>query len=361
MELAKIFPWIRLIFIALSVSALLPAEAKGEKKEEAVLLERHPLYPEGADLAISGLAYDPEEDIYWATSDRGAGDRKDAFFQPRLYQLKMIERFNVVTFLESPVLIADRVFLVIKIIPLVNEDGSPARGFLDDPKRIDPGGIALAGDGTLWLVDEYGPYLLRVTREGKILERVLPPPLFQKRKPDQGFEGVTLSPDGKILYAALESAPQGASDPNRAYIAAYDLEKRTFRIYAYDVTDPRSLSYPDGVKAAIGISGLETVSDHALLVVERDNQAGKNARLKRLYLVDLRGADSERPATKILYADLYALGYMFEKPGGVAIRDDKAVVIVNNNDAVLGLPTEVSVLWGEDFISSKLASLGEAL
>ena len=343
MAIRKFGEYITVIGIALLMALTSRLDLRSEEIGTKVDVDRYPLYPQGADLAVSGLAYDPKEDIYWATSDRGAGDGKDAMFQPRIYQIKKV----------------DQVFVVTKVIPLVNEDGTPARGFAEDPKRIDPEGVTLAPDGTLWMVDEYGPYIIRVSREGRILERTLPPSPFKERKHNQGFEGVTFSPDGKTLFAALQSSPQGATNTNRTYIAAMDIESKTFRTFAYDLTDPKSLDYPPGVKAAIGINALETIDDHTLLVIERDNQVGENARVKRIYLVDLNGADNNTPVRKTLYADLYALGYRMEKPEGLAIRDEKTVVVINDNDAVPGSPTEVWVLQTDLPLSSQLAARGK--
>lgn len=124
------------MLMALGLSGLLlwTPGLRSEQVPTKITVEKYALYPEGADLAVSGLVYDPKEDIYWGTSDRGASDGKDAFFQPRLYQIKKV----------------DQVFVVTKVIPLVNEDGTPVRGFAEDPKRIDPEGVTLAPDGDLW-------------------------------------------------------------------------------------------------------------------------------------------------------------------------------------------------------------------
>src|SRR4051812_2919399 len=93
---------------------------------------------------------------------------------------------------------------------------------------IDPEGLALLPDGSFYVSDEYGPYLYHFSAAGVLLGAIRPPEaLIPKRsgrdsfssdnpaanqpsaspsepttgrENNQGFEGLTVSPDGRTLY-----------------------------------------------------------------------------------------------------------------------------------------------------------------
>src|SRR5262245_43443965 len=87
-----------------------------------------------------------------------------------------------------------------------------------NPHGLDTEGIVRTTDGTFWVVEEYGPSLLKIDAEGRVLKRFLPdsltdylapitgysaddsplsfPKIFgQRRRLNRGFEGIALSPD----------------------------------------------------------------------------------------------------------------------------------------------------------------------
>jgi hypothetical protein len=212
---------------------------------------------------------------------------------------------------------------------------------------LDPEGVAVAPDGTLWLVDESKPWILHVSRTGAILERIAPPANVQRRANNQGFEGVAVSPDGRTVYAILQSPPANevaAGNRLRTILLAYDIESRTFRQYRYQFDNPSLAGYPAGVSPRMGSSGLAVAGDDELFVIERDNLDPRtgNARIKRVYQVEVPAQATETPLAKTLVVDLMKLGYPYEKLEGVASPHPRHLVIVNDNDGDLGVPTE---LW----------------
>jgi hypothetical protein len=129
---------------------------------------------------------------------------------------------------------------------------------------LDAEGIVVNADGTLWVSDEYGPYVYKFSAEGRLLSAIRPPDaLIPKRsgadsfasnnpgagqpapspvdpatgrQNNQGLEGLSLSPDGRTLFALLQSATRqdggtGGSGP-----------RRHTRLLAYDLTNPAAPS-----------------------------------------------------------------------------------------------------------------------
>ena len=139
-----------------------------------------------------------------------------------------------------------------------------ANGFPDLPQAangrasMDAESLVLLPDGGFFIGDEYGPYIYRFSAAGRMVAAIRPPEAFiPKRKgrdhfssnnpgpgavpPDprnpetgrqnnQGFEGLSLTPDGRFLVAALQSATRqdgGASFETRQYA----------RLLYYDIVD----------------------------------------------------------------------------------------------------------------------------
>ncbi len=85
------------------------------------------------------------------------------------------------------------------------------------------------------------------------------------------------------------------------------------------------------------------------MLVERDNQGGPDARIKRLYRIDLTGAADGATLTKTLMRDLIndlkvPGGQVPEKIEGAARLANGNVLIVNDNDGVDNNSGEVQLL-----------------
>ncbi len=118
---------------------------------------------------------------------------------------------------------------------------------------LDPEGFVRAADGTIWVSDEYGPYIYHFTGDGKLLSAIAPPASLlpqrngalnygaaestptnptRGRQNNQGLEGLSLSPDGKTLWVALQSA--AIQDLNAS---STNTSRRNTRLLAYDVSN----------------------------------------------------------------------------------------------------------------------------
>lgn len=122
---------------------------------------------------------------------------------------------------------------------------------------LDAEGIVVNADGSIWVSDEYGPYIFRFTADGRLVSAIRPPEAivpkrngadsFASNNPgpgqaapvpanpttgrqnNQGLEGLSVSPDGRTLFALLQSAARqdggtGGTGPRRhTRLLAYDL------------------------------------------------------------------------------------------------------------------------------------------
>lgn len=126
--------------------------------------------------------------------------------------------------------LADGVASLEQIITLSGKDGVPLVGvgdsraatgesFVDlNGNRVAPSdhgldteGLVAMPDGTFWVSDEYGPFIVHFDANGKELERLSPfdgslPRELALRSPNQGMEGLTITPDGGTLVGIMQSA-----------------------------------------------------------------------------------------------------------------------------------------------------------
>lgn len=276
-----------------------------------------PVPTDNGVVALSGLAFDQTDHSWWTVTDDGSG----AGFPLRLVHF----RYN-----PSGVRILGN-------YRIQDEYGLPLDG-----SRLDPEGIVLAPDGTFWVVDESGPWVVQMDRKGRILRWVEAPAKFQGRQSGRGFEGVEISADGRTLYIMLQTGLPAEGDPLQTYIITYGIETGTWDWFAYRLDDPAAASYPPGTNVFVGASGLARTADGSLLVIERDNQAAPRSRIKRIYKVQVPDGPQAGPLPKTLVLDLLALDYPHEKVEGIAVLDRHHLVLLNDND---GDPANVTEVW----------------
>lgn len=274
-----------------------------------------PLTPELPGTFGSGLAYDKSDDSYWMVTDRGNRTKE--------WVLRLVK-----------VKIAGATAQVVEVIPITE------KGVVISGADLDPEDVALAPDGTLWLADEVKPFMLHLNRKGEILERVEPPKRFTDRSDDRGFEGLTVSADGTV-YAILQQGNKDEPDKMNTLIAAYDTAAKTFKEYTYRLDDYRTYDYPEEVKGNTHASGLAVAGARELYVLERDNQAGGNARNKRVYKIEIPEMPPAAALPKSLVVDLYKLGYQKEKAEGLTVPEPGVIMVANDNDGDITLATEI--------------------
>lgn len=186
---------------------------------------------------------------------------------------------------------------------------------------LDNEAVTLAHDGSMWVSDEYGPYVYHYKHNGKLVGAIRPPEAFIPKREDasgklvdnfssnnaprgttydpspgnpvsgrqnnQGFEGLSLSPDGKTLFVLLQSALRQDLDPSNVAttrrntrLLAYDLRRNEPKLIGEYVVqlplfqDPATTS-PRLLTAAQ--SELFALNDHQFLVLARDSSVGFTA------------------------------------------------------------------------------------
>jgi hypothetical protein len=209
---------------------------------------------------------------------------------------------------------------------------------------IDVESFTRGSDGTYWMGDEFGPYLLHFDRAGRLL--AAPVPLPGVRAPEnpegnpnlggsKGFEGITLSPDGKTLNALLEGTVAG-DEPGTLRLNEFSLAANAYtgKKWLYQLEDP-----------AFAIGDAIAVDNNRLLIIERDSGQGAAAKHKKVYLADKRDRDKNGKLDKTLVADLMNLAnpehvggqadpftFPFVTIEDITILDDRTIAVLNDNN-----------------------------
>lgn len=293
------------LFLALNSTAL----AKAPVVEKV-------LRADGSTRTLSALVHEQRGTYFWSLTDASDNSTDWKLF---LYRLRAE---------------GDRA-RVDQMIPIQDKDGRHLTG-----ADLDMEDLTIAPDGTFWAADEHGPWIVHIDHDGTVLEIIEAPAKYKDRRQGQGFEGASISPDGKTLYVMLQSGLSTQKDFTLTWILAYDIETGTFTEWSYQLERPEDYDYTPDIFVRMGSSGIHTLPNGDLLVLERDNLAPPEARVKRIYRAKLPPGGGE--ASKTLVADLLALGYPHEKAEGMAVVLPSTIVIANDNDADPDIPTE---LW----------------
>lgn len=242
-----------------------------------------------------------------------------------------------------------------------------------DAWGIDSEGIVEGNNNDYWICEEYGTTVWNVEKgTGRVINRYTPfgssdhnigiPPAFAKRRPNRGFEGVAITPSGKVyimVQGPLYNPNSATGNTSRLHrLLEIDPATNAMRMFAYehdaDLGQIRSSDWKIGDMVA--------VNDHEFLVIEHAERNGWN--YKNIYKIDVTGATpitSENyngktfeqlndatgalangitPVSKTLFFDLLANNWHLEhdKPEGMTIINDTTFAVINDNDYQVNSP-----------------------
>lgn len=227
-------------------------------------------------------------------------------------------------------------------------------------------GIAKAPGGGFWAVSEGAgnadgsddrPFetpnlLVRIAANGTVMEEVELPPDIAAKQLRFGFEGVAVTGSGpqERVYVAFQR--EWIGDPEGLVrIGEYRPHTGNWKFHWYPL-DPREAD-----SGWVGVSEIVAVGKREFLVLERDNQPGPFAAIKRIYHIDLddgrtpllagtagKGKGKAFPhLRKTLAYDLLPRyqainGWVPEKPEGMTVDAAGNLFVVTDNDGVDGAP-----------------------
>jgi hypothetical protein len=326
---------------------------------------------------VSSIKPGPTAGAWWALSDNGYGRKWNSFdYRLCIYLFEVRPRTEAGTDSRTA-------------LQAVLELSDPAKFFPwrltdeNDPERpltgadADPESLVAMPDGTFWIGDEIGPWLLHFSVDGDLLEAPVELP-DNVRSPDhplvlagsaqatlartRGYEAMDLAGDNKTLVAILEGAVTG-EPPQLRRIQRFDTATRKWLpftlIYALD-------------DDTMSVTDMSRIEGNRFVVVERDDFAGDAARAKRVYAIDLDRAVPGKPLPKKLVIDLLAIGntrglaetatprapfrFPFLTIESIQVLDRKHVVLVNDNNYPSAGGRGVAVTDATEWIWLELAN-----
>lgn len=222
-------------------------------------------------------------------------------------------------------------------------------------------GIAQRSDGGFWLASEgkknagqagLTPNLLiQAAADGTVTREIRLPGAVDARQKSNGYEGVAVTGVVGVdeqVYVAFQREWSG--DPaGKVRIGVYTPALDTTS--GEDAGEWKFFYYPlDAVESPaggwVGLSEITALDDGKFAIIERDNQSGPDARIKRVYTVDLSGATprteaeggfavlSKTLAIDVLPAMQAGKGWVHDKLEGLARTADGRVYVVTDNDGV---------------------------
>ena len=191
-------------------------------------------------------------------------------------------------------------------------DASIRNGRLLTGADFDVESIARMDDGTFWVGEEFGPYLLHFDAKGRLMSAPVRHPVLRAPQNPQntttgpsnlpssrGFESMTRNGEGSKLYLTTESSIN--SEPDKRILEIYEFDTKTERYtgrsftYAKDSSD----AITGGANNATNIfvtGDMTHLAGDRYIMIERDDFQGPPTianppRQKKLYLFDLDEVD----------------------------------------------------------------------
>lgn len=264
--------------------------------------------------------------------------------------------------------------------------------------------VRRTADGSFWFGEEFGPFLIRTDRDGRVLDAPVSLPNFNHfpstlggssinpwiQSPSNpllanpadvnlpnsgGFEGMALNISGTRLYALLEKAINGDDHRNRLWIHEFNPKTKAYtgNNFAYLMDSPSH-----------AIGDFTAITDRDYLIIERDNGQGdasnpnftNPARFKKIFKINLDKVDADGHLIKQEVVDLMniydprdvagdgaantVLTFPFVTIEDVLVVDNNTLLVVNDNNFPFSSGREFGVADNNEFILLHVAPLDES-
>ena len=309
----------------------------------------------------SGIAYTGSNNVYVMVNDRGYSDGITTPSYSNRFQV-----FSIVVDPQAkkvtPTLLDTRLMVTQAGENLVGQTSAFNALNPETGLRFDPESVRLGRDGTLWVSDEYGPYIYQFDQTGRRIRSVQIPSYYQIANPsadgaaeianntvgrqsNRGMEGLAISPDGTTLFGLM----QNALLQDGALNASLSRRGVNTRILKIDLATGATQEYVYQLQSGAdnGLNDLLAINDHEFLAVERDGKAGTAAVTKKVYRFDITGATDVSSRGTIATNGLPQTG----DAGFVPVKKTEFINLLNPDYGLAGasFPEKIEGLaWGPD-------------
>ncbi|NNL87200.1 MAG: esterase-like activity of phytase family protein [Myxococcales bacterium] len=267
--------------------------------------------------------------IPWVAQSGLAGDLSDPYILYSVSDSFLAQSYiYVIDTGDAPARITQR-------IPVGGPDGAfDLEGIAADPS----GGFWLASEGR---VGDRPNELIRTDASGAIQSQVELPAALVANATNSGFEGVAVTHDGEFAYVVIQR--EWDDDPTGwVKIGRYETATGAWAFVRYPLDTPPAGGW-------VGLSEITRLPDGDFAIIERDNQLGSSALVKKIYRVDLANADFrpydaadptnlaliDKQLIRDALADLEANSiWTPDKFEGLAVAADWTVFGVTDNDGL---------------------------
>lgn len=181
---------------------------------------------------------------------------------------------------------------------MVDINGNPLP---NSDRGLDSEGLVALADGTFWVADEYGPFVIHFDADGTEIERLSPydgslPGELAMRDPNRGMEGLTITPDGSTLVGVMQSAlatpgiDGSAKGVPLTRIVTIDLDTREHQVFLLPLADPQ--------ESKVLVSEITALSNTEFLIDERDTALAPEGN-KKIYVADISAATDVGPNSTV--------------------------------------------------------------
>ena len=231
----------------------------------------------------------------------------------------------------------------------------------DKSVNVDPEGIAVYDNGVILVVSEGDTregrekpnYVIGLDKDGVIIDVWTLPNQWNMKAKRWGFEGVAIDSSQKMVVVAGQvpwgpgesAAPSKGDDPGAALHIFLDGVWSGFVYYPLDEPESQNGGW-------VGIGDISPLGNKQFAVLERDNQGGPDAAIKKVYTIDLSHWSRGDIVKKMLWKDLMddlavPNGFIPTKIEGLACMSKKGCWVVNDNDGVDDNSGETQLLFVE--------------